>query len=133
MADIKEKLVELLGNNAQCKSLGIDGCDGCQYAFDENCHSKAIAGHLVSNGVTILQWISVEERMPENIGDYIVVVKSKYDWEPDYTVDVDVAGYDPYAGWYIDGCWNTFNDWNEGQQYLHVTHWMPLPEPPKGE
>jgi len=78
------------------------------------------------------EWISVKERLPERIDDYIVVVKLKYDWEREYGVVVDVATFNPYCeNPYIDGCWNTFNDWYEGQEYIHVTHWMPLPEPPK--
>ena len=83
---------------------------------------------------TCQQWIPVSERLPEVVDSYIVVVKCKYDWEKEYEIGVDIATYDPYCDHpYIDGCWNTYNDWNEGQQYLHVTHWMPLPEPPKGE
>lgn len=78
------------------------------------------------------KWIPVTERLPEVVDSYIVVVKCKYDWDKEYEIGVDVATYDPYSdNPYIDGCWNTYNDWNEGQQYLHVTHWMPLPEPPK--
>lgn len=25
-----------------------------------------------------------------------------------------------------DGCWTTFNDWDEGYGF-EVTHWMPMP------
>ena len=79
-------------------------------------------------------WIPVAERLPEVGGCYLVALKYKYDFEKEYTYDTDVAtfhfGYDRR---YIDGQWNTCVDWDEGQQYLHVTHWMPLPEPPKEE
>ena len=77
------------------------------------------------------KWIPVTERLPEVIDSYLVVVKYKYDFEKAYTIDTDVATYDPCGSGYIDNCWNTYTDWDEGQQYLHVTHWMPLPEPPK--
>ena len=80
-----------------------------------------------------VKWISVKDRLPEVVDSYLVVVKCKYDWEKEYSIDTDVATYNPYEKAYIDDCWNTYNDWDEGQQYLHVTHWMPLPEPPKGE
>ena len=80
-----------------------------------------------------VKWISVKDRLPEVVDSYLVVVKCKYDWENEYSIDTDVATYNPYEKAYIDDCWNTYNDWYEGQQYLHVTHWMPLPEPPKGE
>lgn len=77
------------------------------------------------------KWIPVTERLPELWQNCFVLVKMKYDWEEDYEYNVD-AGYYVGENGYIDG-FNTFNDWNEGQQYIHVTHWMPLPEPPKGE
>jgi hypothetical protein len=77
------------------------------------------------------RWISVEERLPETISTYLVVVKFKYDWEKEYEICVDAAVFNPCGDGYIDDCWDTFNDWDEGQQFLHVTHWMPLPEPPE--
>lgn len=77
------------------------------------------------------KWIPVTERLPELWQDCFVLVKMKYDWDEDYEYDVDAGCYVDENG-YIDG-FNTYNDWNEGQQYIHVTHWMPLPEPPKGE
>lgn len=79
------------------------------------------------------KWIPVSERLPEVVDSYLVVIKCKYDYEDQYDVCVDVATYNPYERAYIDNCWNTYNDWDEGQQYIHVTHWMPLPEPPKEE
>ena len=78
------------------------------------------------------KWIPVTERLPGYRGCYIVALKYKYDFEKEFNYDTDVAifnfGYDCE---YIDGQWNTYTDWDEGQQDLHVTHWMPLPEPPK--
>lgn len=79
------------------------------------------------------KWIPVTERLPE-VGDtYLVVVKYKYDWEKEFNIDTDVAMFVFDDDGYIDNCWNTYIDWDEGQQYIHITHWMPLPEPPKGE
>lgn len=122
MAD-REKLIELLGKM-------FDFGHGTLYLA---------ADYLIANGVTVTdnnvgsKWIPVTERLPEVIDTYLVVVVSKYDYEKEVSIDTDVATYNPYEGGYIDNCWNTYNDWDEGQQYLHVTHWMPLPEPPKGE
>ena len=78
------------------------------------------------------KWIPVSERLPDIVDCYLVVVKYKYDFEKEYNYDTDVATFHfGYDCTYIDGQWNTYVDLDEGQQYLHVTHWMPLPEPPK--
>lgn len=61
------------------------------------------------------RWISVEERLPEN-GLAIVCCP-----DPDRPV---------YIAWMCDGRWlNQFSR----PLGLPVTHWMPLPEPPKEE
>lgn len=73
------------------------------------------------------EWISVKDGLPEVVDSYLVVVKEKYPHEEKWNVHVDVAAS---HGNYIDDFWDTFNDWKEGQE-VHVTHWMPLPEPPK--
>lgn len=86
---------------------------------------------MIRNGDIPQHWISVEDRLPDTIDDYIVAIKHKYDHEEEYSYGKDVAVYNPYEGAYIDGCWDTFNDWDEGQQFLHVTHWMPLPQLPE--
>ena len=65
------------------------------------------------------RWIPVTERLPNNDDFVIVTVK-------------DESGDSPYIysdfGWYLDraGCWivNT-------EQRTDITHWMPLPKPPK--
>ena len=120
---MREKLIELLEH-----SLINDGT-GREMRF--------VGGDspVIANGVTVQKWIPVTERLPD-IGDtYLVVVKYKYDWEKEYNIDTDVAMFYPYDNpdAYIDNRWNTYIDWDEGQQYIHITHWMPLPEPPKGE
>ena len=125
----KEKLIELLKLSDACI------CDLCGEEGALDRVAGVIADNLIANGVTVQEWIPVTERLPE-IGDtYLVVVKYKYDWEDDYTIDTDVAMFHPYDNpdAYIDNRWDTYIDWDEGQQYIHVTHWMPLPEPPKGE
>jgi len=110
-----------------------------------NCEKKAkerdaidFCGELCAFAEDIInrakqKWIPVTERLPEVVDTYLVVVVSKYDYEKEYSIDTDVATYNPHEDGYIDNCWNTYIDWDEGQQYLHVTHWMPLPTPPKGE
>ncbi len=60
-----------------------------------------------------MNWISVDERLPE-IGMYLIATGR-------YLEEVPV-------GWYDGSCWSWgFDD----AEIDDVTHWMPLPEPPK--
>ena len=145
---MREKLIKLL-YQAPCES-DLEGRPGsCPYRkygrcveVDrlDYCTVQRLADHLIANGVvvskmeTTTKWIPVTERLPDNLDAYLVVVMYKYNHELEYSYDTDVATFDPSgdAG-YIDGVWSTYNDWDEGQDCLTVTHWMPLPEPPKGE
>ena len=65
------------------------------------------------------EWISVNDRLPENSDS--VLVFGKY-----------------ICGGSIDMAWcnsvtKTFYSEEESHLLDNVTHWMPLPEPPKGE
>lgn len=64
---------------------------------------------------TVGGWISVKDRMPKEEGRYIVYADK----------GVKSAFYETYEG---ESRWT-----DEGERYwdIHVTHWMPLPEPPK--
>ena len=113
--DVKKKLVELIRH-----------CTSC-----EECHDEDIADHLIANGVTIQKWISVKERLPDlelvevktddkDVFPCLAVRKHPRAKNGKYTAKV---WYDGYG--FIDGISNDVTD--------EVTHWMPLPEPPKGE
>ena len=60
------------------------------------------------------EWISVKDHLPEKYGCYFVCIKAG-GIVPTTLVDL----FDPTSGWLI--------------QKNNVTHWMPLPEPPKEE
>lgn len=68
--------------------------------------------------------------MPDTIGTYIVLLVQKYNYETEWEKHIDAAFFEKRKGAYIDGMWDTFNDWEEGQE-THISHWMPLPDPPK--
>ena len=64
---VKEKLVELLyraHHNASCV-IGYGGSD--EEALEEE------ARYLIAHGVTVPQWISVNDRLPE-AGGYVVCI-----------------------------------------------------------
>ena len=121
--DVREKLVELLTE--------FYGCDPMYYDVD----ALAIADHLASNGVTVQEWISVDDRLPENDGSYLVTINSfggrkhiNVRWfakDGEAVNEYELAGQEN-VWYYYDSEWG----------YIpidSVTHWMPLPQPPKGE
>ena len=113
MDDKKEKLVEL---------LKIDPCPSpfmcspeCRYSYCDNCFTERFADHLIANGVTVQEWIPVTERLPDTEDRVLVCCKTKKGLQ---TVNM---------AYLFNGTWH-------GQGSMSgVTHWMPLPEPPKGE
>ena len=103
--DVRGKLVELLTE--------FYGCDPMYYDVD----ALAIAQHLITHGVTVQEWISVEDRLPEH-GDVVVV------WHT-YMEHPFVCQWDERSDCWID------NKWTFGRNT--ITHWCYLPKPPKGE
>ena len=73
------------------------------------------ADYLIANGVTIQKWIPVAERLPENYTHILVTTDS-----------VVVPAY-----WHNDRFYAFIA--NGVATVGGVTHWMPLPQPPKGE
>ena len=112
--DVKKKLVELLTDNLpRCGNLPRWD-NPLQLSCDEQV--QRIADHLIMNGVTVQEWISVKDRLPENVKEGLLIALR---WG-----EVDI-------GWCEDGRWGSqfVDEYEDGE----VTHWMPLPRPPKGE
>ena len=89
--------------------------------IDLLCHipgAEEIADFFIANGVTFRKWVPVTERVPEEYGKYLCNVKSGAFRGCSYR---KIMWHDQYG--FRDGC-----IYDEG-----VTHWMPLPEPPKEE
>lgn len=68
-------------------------------------------------GMTVQQWIPVTERLPENTGRYLTGNIRANDEKCVFDLWFDCGE------WYIDE--------NDDEFIYKVTHWMPLPEPPK--
>lgn len=75
---------------------------------------------LIKNAPTVdvPQWVNVKERLPDCKGEYLVAYHPCY-W--DNVKEETVVGYDSYRG---GARWAR-------NKYQRVTHWMPMPEPPK--
>ena len=101
--DVREKLVEILRKPIFPHEL-VDP-------------TEAVADYLLDNGVTVQEWISVDDRLPEH-GDVVVV------WHT-YMEHPFVCQWDERSDCWID------NKWTFGRNT--ITHWCYLPHPPKGE
>lgn len=77
------------------------------------------------------EWISVTDRLPDTDGKYLVcfgtynTIGTCRFTENLERIDSDIFEGENRPGWY---------DCEDGWPYevTQVTHWMPLPEPPKG-
>ena len=118
--DVREKLIEILRKPIFPHEL-VDPIE-------------AVADYLLDSGVTVQEWISVKERLPEVVSvhkrDRRTIKKSIRV----LCVCLQKSGKtmikEGYCEWYNDypePCWQipgTIDD---------VTHWSYLPQPPKGE
>lgn len=103
--DVMEKMVELLTNSPQLDVL--DWTTGWEEA----------ANYLIAHGVTVQEWISVDDRLPEEKVNCIVHYKHAY------------CNNDGY--WAIGFCFYDGEKFQLDQAYK-VTHWIPTLQPPKG-
>lgn len=83
---------------------------------ERDCMYAAV--EMFAKGYRKQEWISVEERLPDKAGEYLVVYHPCY-WDNVYE-EVRV-GLDTFRG---------KTSWAK-RKFQRVTHWMPLPEPPK--
>lgn len=107
MPNTREKLIELL--NDICVTVDV---------------SNMIADHLIANGVTVQKWIPVSERLPENAKKVLALVK-RLTGDGYYTM---LLRYNHKKRGFFD----YDSEWGD-RRINDVTHWMPLPELPKGE
>ena len=110
--DVREKLVELIGSTEYGNGSLVG--NNFQKGFIEK-----IATHLIANGVTVQEWISVDDRLPE-AGGYVVCIAKRNPFSRfmPMVARIEKNGWvNPITGQYIS----------------EVTHWMQIPQPPKGE
>ena len=102
--DVREKLVELLN---EVQEAGVNEIPAGFGFTREYIANEKVASHLTATGVTVQEWISVDDRLPKN-SDNVLVCHNN--------------GLVTTNAWLGSNWW--FN--NERNQ---ITHWMPLPEP----
>ena len=102
--DVREKLVDIL------KQAPFEGKVLDEWWWEEKI--KRIADHLIMNGVTVQEWISVKDRLP-----------TIYDADADNCVlAIHKASNKRYYHWR-----------SVANNPFDFTHWMKTPQPPKGE
>ena len=114
--DVREKLVELL------KSVLPNFRNNMAYWGEKPIYE--FADCLLANGVTVQEWISVDDRLPDQSGEVLVIASGSPQKNITLNAAFELAEYDPYDGWIMEM-------WPEWEDAV-VTHWMPLPQPPKG-
>ena len=107
--NVKEKLIEILRKPIFPHEL-VDP-------------TEAVADYLLDSGVMVQEWISVKDRLPEE-GEYVLCVLKGFN----YGGKIQVCKFVP-ADKFKDKPY--FEHFRNG--FPSVTHWMPLPQPPKGE
>ena len=104
--DVREKLIEILRKPIYPHELADP--------------IEAVADYLLDSGVTVQEWISVDDRLPE----FCVSVLARCFYHGKWRTLVCHTSKENAGEWYTD----------EVCQWVKVTHWMQLPsDPPKGE
>ena len=135
--DVREKLVELLQNAKSAMKSENLSCDIARNMF--------VVDFMIANGVTVQEWISVKDRLPEN-GVHVLLccemhryggeIAGKYICDGYYAeANKLIAREDEYSkeddeyylceGWYE--VIKNWDDYNSVAVEDLVTHWMPLP------
>lgn len=109
-------------------SCGVRGCRLLREAADamENSetHIMALQRAIEDLRARLPRWIPVEERLPEDCADVLALVTGLYG-KCSFERAPMLCAWFGKDGWFC----NEYPNWdNPG-----VTHWMPLPEGPKGE
>lgn len=104
---MRDKLVELI-------IVGFSKCTK-PHEVCSQLDLEAFADYLIALGVTVLQWIPVNERLPEKEGLHPYLVT---DNRGNYSFSLFEPGKRMWIATWRERC---------------ITHWMPLPKVPKEE
>lgn len=125
--------------------------------FFSNAEMLKLADHLITNGVVVQRWIPVNEKLPESQKPVLVVAEDKtfgykrtlkaahiaehecstedYEWQE---YEGETVYDETNDCFWIPECWYETNavenngNWILDYDY-RITHWQPLPKPPKEE
>lgn len=115
----QQKIVEMAKDICRVKHICTDVCEPISA-----CDALRYAERAVEAGYVKQEWISVDDRLPEDNGDELIVC-----------TEDGFVGAARFTAVIEEGfCWmeNEGSDFYDGDLIEGVTHWMPLPEAPKG-
>lgn len=104
--EVREKLVELLWEYDQMRMMRMS---------IEEC-----ADRIMEKGVTVQEWISVKDRLPEKPGKYLVYGRCFGNKAPQIWICECI-------------CIGSVKGWCNNAKNPVVEAWTTLPQPPKGE
>ena len=114
--DVREKLIEILRKPIFPHEL-VDP-------------TEAVADYLIDNGVTVQEWISVKDRLPEQPPNR--VDEQGRSW---VTQNIDCIVYDGKIVFVAHYSFQNKFFWYSDTLHplKNITHWMEIPPLPKGE
>lgn len=121
---MRDKMIELLMNIPKPPNMISVGYR-CAESGGRLFNAAVLADYLIAHGVVVQEWIPVSERLPED-GKISLITYLRYDNGKPISDGMAVRSNGVWYWWYEEGI-------DTEEVAVEVTHWMPLPEPPKGE
>ncbi|HGA1660610.1 TPA: DUF551 domain-containing protein [Escherichia coli] len=122
-------LIRVARDSLELYEMELPVIDDVMLALAELQQLRAAMLQAGNSPVTPDGWISCSERMPE-MGERQCYVLAA-DFKNNYPPNIPNTQVGVYGDWFNDGN-PTWDDGDGEDLYLkEVTHWMPLPEPPK--
>ena len=122
--DVMEKLVDIV-----CDATQINGC--IHSCYHPPCAMvRGIVDAMIENGVTVQDWVPIKDGLPERPPDR--VDEQGRSW---FTTNIDCIVYDGKSVFAANYCFQNKCFWCADTLHplKNITHWMPMPDPPKGE
>ena len=124
--DVREKLIDLI-------------LDEKRYDPKKGSFTAYLADYLINNGITAQEWIPVTDRLPDEHESLFARYKGTDKWRNAMftTISDRVIVCAEYENGKrivktantVDGVWKVKDIFSP----CRVTHWMPMPHPPRGE
>lgn len=108
--DVMEKLVELKKVLRECLHFNYD-----EFSCDMSLDVNLTAENLIAHGVTVQEWIPFDDVKPKD-GESVLGI----------TTEGEMEVYQFDANWQTCLC-----QYDGNVKVFNITHWMPLPQPPK--